>query len=187
MKGMLKGVAALAVATALFASTAQAQTAVQFGIGGGVTLPLSDFDDDAELGFHGLATAEFRPASLPVGVRVDGMYHRNGFAEDLGFDGNFQTISGTLNAVYTFQTAAESKFHPYIIAGAGAYNFKANFSDADDDSETKFGANGGAGFNFGVGGAAVFVEGRFHNIFTSGTDVSMVPITVGVKFGGSAQ
>jgi len=184
MKGMLKSVAALALATGMFASSAHAQTPVQFGIGGGVTIPLSDFADQAKLGFHGLAMVEFRPASLPIGIRVDGMYNRNDFKDEVGVDGNFQTISGTLNAVYTFTTAAESKFHPYLIAGGGAYNFKANVDGADDNSETKFGANAGAGFNMMVGSAAVFLEGRFHNIFTSGSDVNMIPITLGVKFGG---
>jgi hypothetical protein len=183
MKGMLKGFAALALATALFTSTASAQTPVQFGIGGGVTVPLSDFADAAELGFHGLATVQFQPASLPVGIRVDGMYNRNSFKDNVAEDGNFQTISGTVNAVYTFSTAEESKFHPYLVGGVGAYNFKAN-GEGDDESETKFGANAGAGFTVMMGGASVFIEGRFHNIFTSGSDVNMVPITVGVKFGG---
>lgn len=187
MKGMLKGVAALALSTALFASAAQAQTPVSFGLGGGVTLPLGDFGDAAKTGFHGTGLVEFQPASLPVGIRLDGTFHRIGFSdlqEDFAGEGNFQMITGTLNGVYTFQTAAESKFHPYIIAGAGVYNFKANFDDFDDDSETKFGINGGAGFNMGMGGASIFVEGRFHNVFTEGSSTTFVPITLGVRFGG---
>jgi hypothetical protein len=187
MKGMLKGVAALALSTALFASAAQAQTPVSFGLGGGVSLPLGDFGDAAKTGFHGTGLVEFQPASLPVGIRLDGTYHRIGFSdlqEDFAGPGNFQMITGTLNGVYTFQTAAESKFHPYIIAGAGVYNFKANFDDFDDDSETKFGINGGAGFNMGMGSASIFVEGRFHNVFTEGSSTTFVPITLGVRFGG---
>jgi opacity protein-like surface antigen len=188
MKGMLKGVAALALSTALFASAAQAQTPVSFGLGGGVTLPLGDFGDAGKTGFHGMGLVEFQPASLPVGIRVDGSYHRVGFSDlqasgPLG-DGNFQLIVGTVNGVYTFQTAAESKFHPYIIAGAGAYNFKANFEDFDDNSETKFGINAGAGFNMGMGSASIFLEGRFHNIFTEGSSTKFVPVTLGVRFGG---
>ena len=187
MKGMLKGVAALALSTALFASAAQAQTPVSFGLGGGVTLPLGDFGDAAKTGFHGTGLVEFQPASLPVGIRLDGTYHRIGFSdlqEDFAGEGNFQMITGTLNGVYTFQTSPDSKFHPYIIAGAGVYNFKANFEDFDDDSETKFGINGGAGFNMGMGSASIFVEGRFHNVFTEGSSTNFVPITLGVRFGG---
>jgi opacity protein-like surface antigen len=190
MKGMLKGVAALALSTALFASAAQAQTPVSFGLGGGVTLPLGDFGDAAKTGFHGTGLVEFQPASLPVGIRLDGTYHRIGFSdlqEDFAGEGNFQMITGTLNGVYTFQTAAESKFHPYIIAGAGVYNFKANFEDFDDDSETKFGINAGAGFNMGMGSASIFLEGRFHNVFTEGSSTNFVPVTLGVRFGGGGS
>jgi opacity protein-like surface antigen len=187
---MLKGVAALALSTALFASAAQAQTPVSFGLGGGVTLPLGDFGDAAKTGFHGTGLVEFQPASLPVGIRLDGTYHRIGFSdlqEDFAGEGNFQMITGTLNGVYTFQTAAESKFHPYIIAGAGVYNFKANFEDFDDDSETKFGINAGAGFNMGMGSASIFLEGRFHNVFTEGSSTNFVPVTLGVRFGGGGS
>jgi opacity protein-like surface antigen len=189
MKGMLKGVAALALASALFTTSAQAQTSMQFGIGGGATLPLGDFADAAKsIGFHGLVNAEFQPANLPVGFRIEGMYNRLSFHEDQTTDGNFQIISGTANVVYTFMTAEESKFHPYLIGGGGAYNFKASPEGFDSDSETKFGFNAGAGFNMAMGGAAVFIEGRFHRIMIGdGGDVNMVPISIGVRFGGSGN
>ena len=115
------------------------------------------------------------------------MFQRLGFSDlfETAFGtGNVQVISGTANVVYTFQTSAESKLHPYVIGGAGAYNMKFNFDDSDDDSETKFGVNAGAGFDMAVGSASVFVEGRFHNVFTEGDSSTFVPISVGVRFGG---
>jgi hypothetical protein len=187
MKGMLKALTAVAMATAFTASTAHAQTPVTFGVGGGVSLPLGDFSDAAKLGFQGTALVEFAPANLPVGFRVDGSYIRNNFSDDAAADGHFQTIDGTANVVYTFKTAPESRFHPYLIAGGGVYNLKADVTDVGSSSSTKFGANAGAGFNIAAGSAMVFVEGRFHNIFQSdddGGNVNFIPITVGVKFGG---
>lgn len=185
MKGLVKGLWALALATALIAAPASAQMPVQFGVGAGVTLPLGDFGDAAKLGFHGNALVQFTPAGSPVGIRIDGMYNRNDFSDDVGADGTWQIISGTANAVYVFQTADASMFHPYLLAGAGAYNVKAS-SGGISDSETKLGVNGGAGFDFNAGGAVVFIEGRFHNIFLGDGDgnLQMVPITLGVKFGG---
>jgi hypothetical protein len=53
------------------------------------------------------------------------------------------------------------------------------------ESVTKFGINAGAGFDFKAGAAGVFLEGRFHNVFTEGDNTSFIPITVGVRFGGS--
>jgi hypothetical protein len=72
------------------------------------------------------------------------------------------------------------------------YNVKEKTDVGDTDGVTKFGVNGGAGFNIAAGAAMVFVEARFHNVFSAITDVdtgdessvNFVPITVGVKFGG---
>jgi hypothetical protein len=188
MKGMLKALTAVAMATAFTASTAHAQTPVSFGVGGGVSLPLGNFSDASKLGFQGTALVQFAPANLPVGFRVDGTYQQNKFSDLQASlpsgDGKFQTIFGTADVVYTFKTAETSKIHPYLIAGGGVYNFKTKLDAGGSGSDTKFGANGGAGFDMAVGSAKVFLEGRFHNIFISGNNVNFIPITVGVKFGG---
>jgi hypothetical protein len=170
------------------AAPAVAQGA-QFSVGGGLTLPLGNFGDGASTGFHGLAAVGFQPANLPVGFQIDGMYQRFG-VEDApdDFDGNFQLIQGTANVVYTFVTAEESTFHPYLIGGVGLYNFKPTGDDLEalvgDESETDFGINAGAGFDFQAGAVGLFVEGRFHNVFTEGESTNFIPITVGIRFGG---
>jgi opacity protein-like surface antigen len=189
MKGMLKALTAVAMATAFTASTAHAQTPVTFGVGGGVSVPLGDFSDASKLGFQGTALVQFAPANLPVGFRVDGTYMQNKFsdlaASGPNGDGKTQAIFGTADVVYTFKTAETSRIHPYLIAGGGVYNTKAKFdSDIDTESQTKFGVNAGAGFDMAVGSAKVFLEGRFHNIFITDNNVNFIPITIGVKFGG---
>jgi len=170
------------------AAPAVAQGA-KFSLGGGLTLPLGDFGDVASTGFHGLAAVGFQPANLPVGFQLDGMYQRFGVegAPD-NFDGNTQIIQGTANVVYTFTTAQESTFHPYLIGGVGLYNSKPTGDDfqalVGDESSTDFGVNAGAGFDFQAGSVGLFVEGRFHNVFSDGSDGTFIPITVGVRFGG---
>jgi hypothetical protein len=165
-----------------------AQTA-KFSVGGGLTLPLGDFGDVSSTGWHGLAAVGFQPANLPVGFQLDGMYQRFGVenAPD-NFDGATQIIQGTANVVYTFTTAEASTFHPYLIGGVGIYNAKPTGDDfqaiVGDESSTDFGVNAGAGFDFQAGSVGLFVEGRFHNIFSDGSDANFVPITVGVRFGG---
>ena len=189
MKGFYKGLAAFAIVAAAATSTAQAQ--VGFNVGGGLSMPLGDFGDQADMGFHGLVGVTFQPASLPVGVRVDGMYHMWGGSEDAfgDLDVGTRAIVGTANAVYTFQTAETSTFHPYLIGGLGLYNTALTGDDVPDgfdDSSTDFGINAGAGFNFSAGESlGLFVEGRFHNVFTEGESTSFIPISVGVRLGGS--
>jgi opacity protein-like surface antigen len=123
------------------------------------------------------------PVNWPVGVQVDGNYSL--FKDDTPFDVKFQVIYGTANIVYKFKTSEETHFRPYLIGGGGVYNFKLEGDDiSGSDSQTKFGINAGAGFDFKAGSAGLFVEGRFHDIFTSGSNTQFIPITVGVRFGG---
>jgi hypothetical protein len=49
---------------------------------------------------------------------------------------------------------------------------------------TDFGINAGAGFDFKAGSAGLFVEGRFHDVFTDGGSTQFIPITVGIRLGG---
>jgi len=179
-----KAVAALALGTLVSTSALHAQGA-EFSLGGGVDLPLGDFNDAAKTGFHGLAGVSVMPANWPVGIQVDGNYSR--FNDDTPLDVKYQLIYGTANLVYKFKTAEESRFHPYLIGGGGVYNFKVKGDDVPsgiDDSQTKFGINAGAGFDIKAGSAGLFVEGRFHDMFTTGSNTTFTPLTVGLRFGG---
>ena len=186
----MSAIRSVVLGAVLMASAGTAPAVAQgaeFSLGGGLTLPLSDFGNAASTGFHGLAGVSFVPSGSPIGIQVDGMFQRFGVdnAPD-GFDGNFQIIQGTANAVYKFRTSEETKIRPYLIGGVGLYSFKATGDDfPDTGSETDFGINAGAGFDFKLGAAGLFLEGRFHNVFTEGNNTNFIPVTVGVRFGGN--
>jgi hypothetical protein len=192
MRGLIKGAAALALGMLLSAPPARAQGA-EFALGGGLGVPLGDFDDESKLGWHGLAAVSFVPEGWPVGIQVDGSYQQFGLddaAAPPGFtDLKTRLIQGTGNVVFKFKTSEESTFRPYILGGVGVYNHKLTGQDDPGDvlggGTTDFGLNGGAGFDFKAGGAGLFIEGRFHNVFTDGSDLQFIPITVGFRFGGS--
>ena len=168
---------------------AVAQAGAKFSLGGGLSVPLGDFGDDAGTGWHGLAAVSFAPTGSPVGVQVDGMFQRFGLDDSpfFGDDANFRMIQGTANAVYKFQTSEDTKVRPYLIGGVGLYNGKVTGDDVtgDPESQTDFGINAGAGFDFVAGAVGLFVEGRFHNVFTEDESTNFIPITVGVRLGGS--
>jgi hypothetical protein len=162
----------------------------RFSLGAGPTIPSGDLADGVNTGFHGLAAVSFQPAGFPVGFQVDGMFQRMGVddAPLLGsVDANFQVIQGTANAVYSFQTSEATKFRPYLIGGVGVYNYKFTGDDVPDDfgSQTDFGINAGAGFDYLAGAIGIFAEGRFHNVFAEDDNLNLIPITVGVRFGGN--
>jgi Outer membrane protein beta-barrel domain len=183
MGSLSKGSVALALGLLLGAPAAHAQA--QFSLGGGVGLPLGDFDDVAKLGWQGTAAISFAPATMPIGFQLDGSYGE--FSDDTPADVKSRFVYGTANVVYRFATAAESTFHPYLIGGGGVYDLKPTGDDVigDPGSETEFGVNVGAGFDISAGGASLFLEGRFHNVFTEGSSTQFIPINVGIRFGGS--
>ena len=191
MSGLSKGIAALAVGMLLGAPALRAQGA-EFSLGGGIGIPLDTFDDEAKLGWHGIAGISFVPNGWPVGIQIDGSYQQFNL-DDAAFPGfsglKNRLIMGTGNVVFKFKSSEESTFRPYLIGGGGVYNSKVTGADDPGDvlpgGETKFGINAGAGFDFKAGGAGLFIEGRFHSVFTEGANLKFIPITVGLRFGGN--
>jgi outer membrane protein with beta-barrel domain len=192
MKVFAKGVAVLTVGMLLAAPSLKAQ-GVEFGLGGGIGVPLGTFDDEAKLGWHGLAELSFVPNGWPVGIQFDGSYQQfsvDDAAAPAGFSGlKRRFLMGTGNIVFKFKSSEESTFRPYLIGGAGVYNTKLTGQDDPSDilggGTTDFGLNAGVGFDFKAGGAGLFVEGRFHDVFTDGENLKFIPITLGIRLGGS--
>jgi hypothetical protein len=182
MKGLIAGLTAVALSLLPGAPALRAQ-GTEFSVGGGVAIPLGDFDDAVKIGWQGTAAVSFLPRNLPVGIQVDGSFSQ--FGDESPLDRKSQLIYGTVNAVYKFETSEESRFRPYLIGGGGVYNLKETGSDALGGSSTKFGINAGAGFDFKAGSAGLFVEGRFHDVFVAGPNLQFFPINVGLRFGGS--
>ncbi len=189
MRRLWKGAAALTLGMLLTAPTVRAQGA-EFALGGGLGVPLGDFDDAAKLGWHGLAAVSLVPEGWPVGIQFDGSYQQFSLEDAGGFTGlKTRFIQGTGNVVFKFKTSEESTFRPYLLGGVGVYNLKTTAEDDPGDllggGETDFGLNAGAGFDFKAGGAGLFLEGRFHNVFSSGSNTQFFPISVGIRFGGN--
>lgn len=178
----------------LIAATAQAQNADAgrpFKLGGalGATLPLGDFGDGADLGFHFGGLIEYKPAALPATLRGEINYHRLGMKEgvfdEVGeVDGNWSMINFIGNALFPFGDPA-STARPYAIAGLGIYRLKASGDIAGfdiSDTQTKFGLNVGGGFTFNLSGFETFIEARYHSVFTDESNANFIPISFGFKF-----
>lgn len=181
MKNLICGVA-IGVAVAVSAQAAQAQMGMSLGFGGGAAVPTGTFSNDVQTGWGGEIVARMKPAVSPIGLQLDGFYNRFGLETATG---NARMIGGTANAVFSLPTPGKAR--PYLLGGVGAYNAKAS---GDSTSATKFGANGGAGFDVGVGRrASLFAEGRLHAVFNGTADSTgaqktayMIPVTLGLRW-----
>ena len=183
MKSMIRG-AAIGFALVLSAHAAHAQ-GLSFGLGGSAVVPTGTMSDGNSTGWGGMALVRVKPPASPLGFQVDAFYHR--FGLEGGVDGNSRIIGATANLVYAFPGVSAAR--PYLIGGMGLYNGKTSIDGfGSTDAETKFGANAGAGFDFGLGSAKLFAEARFHAIFKGVSDgvdektAYMIPITLGLRF-----
>jgi hypothetical protein len=170
MKGMLKGVAVLAFAAVVGATTVEAQ-GVKFGVAGTGLFSLesgggSEFGAMALVGFGG-------KAGSPIGFRVDGTFlKKNGVT----------SIPVTGDVIYTFATAASSMFHPYVLAGGGIIH-----ASGGGESVTKPMAKAGVGADYMMGKVMLFGEATFDLFFyggNSGGTQKALQTNLGVKFGG---
>src|SRR5687768_9860722 len=183
----------------LIASTVSAQgtsgSSRPFKLGGafGASVPLGDFGDGADLGFHVGGLVEYKPASMPASLRGELSYTRNGLKNDFfsdedpvfgDVDGNVSMINVIGNALFPFGDPA-STARPFAIGGLGVYRMKftGEFGGFDiSDTQTKFGLNVGGGFTFNLSGFETFVEARFHSVFTETSNTNFVPLSFGFKF-----
>lgn len=184
MKTLMRG-AAVGLALALGAQVAQAQAGLSLGLGAGAVIPTGSMADFNSTGWTGQASLRVKPAVSPLGFQVDASYSRMGLDSEV-IDGHISTLAGTANAVFAFPSAAVAR--PYLIGGLGVYNMKAGGDVSGSD--TKFGANAGAGFDLKLGSASLYAEGRFHAILNGSIDSQtgeeatayMIPLTVGLRW-----
>jgi opacity protein-like surface antigen len=182
--------AILFAASGAIARTAQAQAnPISFGVTGGATKALGDFGDNVDLGYHVGALVQWKGPELPIGIRVDGVYHRfsvndQGLTDSGLNDASISITAGTVNGGWMFPTESSAPMSPYLIGGVGFYHISASCSDCEGVTATSnnFGLNGGAGLQFPLSGFSAFVEARYHHIFTDGGSSSMIPISVGIVF-----
>jgi opacity protein-like surface antigen len=171
-----RGTLAVAALLVAVSASAQAQQASKgFGLTGGIALPLGDFGEGSELGFHFGAQYQV-PLSGALGLRLNGDWGRYGFTD---FDGNTTLLGGIVNLTYDIDTG--TGLMPYVFGGLGYYNTSAEIGGiSGDDSNLAF--NVGAGYNFPMGNAKLFTEIRYLSIQGDGGSRNTLPIVIGIRF-----
>jgi hypothetical protein len=144
-------------------------------IAGGLSAPMSDLGDAADLGYVlavGLNTGD---TDRPLAARLEGAI------DDFGLkrvNQDVRVLSATANAIVNLTPGASS---PYLIGGLGLYNTK--FGDAASDND--LGVNLGGGLRLPMGSLRGFFEARYHAVLGNrgaGTHIQFVPVTFGILF-----
>jgi hypothetical protein len=158
-------------------------------IGAGFSVPTGDAGDGWNVGFHGQVGF-----GIAAGPRIEIIptvgYHT------FALDKQGTTVSGGGLSVLMFGgdckisfVDARQKTAPYILGGLGVGNAKISdvtipgYGTLSGDSETKVYFNFGAGVDIGTASStAFFVQGRFVSVSTSGSAITYIPLTVGLRF-----
>jgi len=166
---------------------------IQLGIGGGGSFPVSDAKDAFKSGWHASGIVRLNVPMIPFGLQGNFTYnHFKLDQQNVGFGGSSRILSGIADA--RFRLPIPGPIQPYLLAGVGGYNIKA---DPDQSaataagSTTKFGINGGGGVNISVPGLPIhaFVEGKIENIYTDqgvntavtqNLKTQIIPVTFGI-------
>jgi len=136
------------------------------------------------------------------GIMLDGMYNDLGITHRAlvrqgARSGDEKYWAFTVNPIFHVNERGPVDF--YVTGGGGIYSqvtrYRAaagNFGPSGRDFDListnhiyKPGVNAGAGFSFGFGDFSrmkFFAEARYHRMFVGPSDVSMIPVTVGVRF-----
>jgi len=159
------------------AGEATAQTRpVTFGISGGPSLPVGDYADEAELGFHVQGSLGFTPGALPLGIRADLLW------QELGEEhGSFREIGGIVNGILALPAAGA---RPYALVGVGMVNRSEPEEDHGDhahegDSDNTIAFTAGVGLEFGLLGLGGVLEARY---LAAGAGHHTIPISFGIRF-----
>jgi len=138
----------------------------------------------------------------PIGIMFDAIY------TDLGIDhsvlslaeahsGSLKYWALTVDPVFHVNERGPVDF--YVTGGGGLYSqitkFRASFDVPElgyghydvirENTIYKPGVNGGVGFSFRPdrhSDIQIFIEARYHHMFTRGSGSSFVPVTIGVRF-----
>ena len=166
---------------------------VSIGIGGGVSVPVSDAKDAFDNGFNGQGFVRFNLHQLPIQPRLDFTFSKFDVKDvqlqTPGSSGTGQIFAGIANV--QFALTHSGPVRPYIVGGIGAYNTKTDINgvpNVSGTSSTDFGINAGVGTLFKLGSMVHgYVEGRIDNVYSNkgmidADQVQVIPVTFGIVF-----
>lgn len=187
MKGLSLGLVAALTVAASSPAAGQTPGAVRLGVSIGATVPLGDFADANNAGYHFGGHLTTGGGFLPGSLRLEIIHNR---MKHDATSANTLVTSGTVNAV--FSGAAGGVTAPYGIVGLGGYYIQTALRGPTPgttryDNVINFGLNGGAGIRFPLAGFDTFAEARLHWVKTDddeffGSSATYLPLTFGITF-----
>jgi hypothetical protein len=168
----------------LVAADASAQSKLSGFAAIGPTTTTGDLKDadSTKSGFAVQGGFEYK-LSAPLWLRVDASMGWNDRITNFGEDAYIWTFAGRVE--YWLPMGSE-KLRPYVLGGAGIMTYKRNPGETGSEDLDEFATkhrsliSAGAGLDWQVGGASLFLEGRYD---MGGDNRALIPIMVGARWG----
>ena len=165
---------------------------VQFGFGGGMSVPTSNAKEAFENGVHGRGFMLVNLPGLPS-LRFDLSATKFDWKEAVvgggaTAEGQSQVLGGLANMSINL---LKGPIRPYVMAGVGAFHIRNELQTSGEpdetSSQTRFGIDGGAGLAIKIMRLEMFVEGRIQNVYTERgmidtKSIQTIPVTFGIIF-----
>jgi hypothetical protein len=176
-----------------------------FGVGGGSSFPAANFNDSDKPGWRLEGLIGVDPIGSPFGVRLSGGYARyqpHSYASN--FLNSAQLMTGALDAklrlisvspmskriqLYGIAGGTYNRFKDILETNHGILSIGNNISripgvapTPDHDWHNGWGYNLGGGAEVGWGRTNVFIESRFSRFKGENSNISHVPVVIGVSW-----
>ena len=181
--GLLALAFALTLPATAHAQRTEADQAWRFGALGGWSFPTGDLSDVAKSGYNLGAFIERTQLLSNVSTRIEYLYTQ--MDSDIALaSGDFTMWTLTANGIVGPDPSMRAR--PYLIAGLGLGNFKADVESAnlewDPDGDTGFTYNIGGGLRFRFTRFDLMLESRFVAQFTDFDTAYHFPVSLGIRF-----
>lgn len=165
------------VAAFVLAGTPVRAQVMSAGLAGAPVVNLGTFDDGRSLaaGWHVGVSARLDLRSRPFGLQADVGVANSAYEEGTR-EGTVQSWNAGAAAFYRF-AAVTATVRPYAILGIGVY-----YVEEPERNLITPAWNAGLGAEVGKGALRGFVEARYHYVFTWGSDLQYVPLSVGLRY-----
>jgi hypothetical protein len=167
--------AVVAVTVVAVPRAGHAQTPIQFSGAVGLSLPVGNLGDAANVGFNLAVRGEARLGSSPSdwGLRGDLSLDQLGGKAPLG------SVSFWGAAANVVHRSHDSRV--YEFGGLGLYDFRVSGGGLTN-SEMDLGLQAGVGVDINPGPHAMFLEFGLTNVFSSGSNSLWFPLRFGIRF-----
>lgn len=181
MNRIARGVLVAGAVASIAASGAEAQARGYFGFGAGVSVPTGDFGDGYKVGWLAQVVAGITGPTGVIGGRVNGSITRHNHDT---LNDNTAKLVGAMGDLVFSPGSGGAKVRPYLLGGIGFQNVKLEAGPLES-SVTELAYNFGAGLTVALSKASLFVEGRWLSVQTDPSSTNLIPISIGLRFGGN--